>query len=183
MPRPKLFSGPAWVTGIRALSTGGRTTQMSPASRGAGAEGSGPDGPGMQTGLESGSSAAFPRWAHRIIWRRTGPHPGLRNSACGPFLWVLSRGAVGGAILEGACGGSLLVPGAPGSLLCHVGSPGKLHGSPGGQQVSKTKSFRDLRPRVEGKATQPSFSPSSQPPAPFGGEGQESPLGSAYSGF
>lgn len=34
---PKLFSGPAWVTGILALSTGGGTTQVSPASSGAGA--------------------------------------------------------------------------------------------------------------------------------------------------
>lgn len=169
LPCPGLFSGPAWVTSIQGLSTGGGTTRMSPASRGAGAEGSGCGG-NVECGRAWSLVSAPPSLA-----RPAGP-PGAEPAlARGRFLWALSRGAVGVTHLEGASEGNLLVPGAPGRPPHRVRSPGKHCSSPGGQQGSKSKGFRDLRLGVEGKATQPSVPPGSQPPAPLGGKDKSPP--------
>lgn len=139
VPCPKLFSGPAWVTGIRALPTGGGTTQMSPASRGAGAGGSGCSRSGMWTCLESGFSSAFPLLGLRYHLAKNRPAAGRPKLG----LLKLSPAPLPRSCRGHSYGGHLLGESpSPGGLwkpLRPVGSPAKLRGSPGDQQVSKSE--------------------------------------------
>lgn len=112
VPCPQLFSGTAWVTGIRALLTGGGTTQMSPASRGAGTTGKGRSWIRMWMWLGSGSRAAFLHGTCILTVFTASTGPDTNSSHC-RRLAILSSRAVGAAVLEGACGGVLQAQGPP----------------------------------------------------------------------
>lgn len=185
VPGPKLFSGPAWATGIPALSTGGGTTPNVPCLERSRRRKSGRGKIGMWTCLESGFSSAFSCCVHIIIsWIRR-QHQAPRNLCLRHVpLNSLPRGGRGRTY-----GGSLWGKSSRPRGLCepsfHVGSPGKLPSNPGGRQVSKMKCFGDSRLGVKEKATRHSFPPappSSQPLAPFGGGRQGRPLGAACLG-